>query len=53
MRIYSRGCSRNPREVLLRVRKVVEALRDGRVKHSYYLKFYRRLQFEWHTCGAS
>jgi len=34
----------NPREALLRVREVVGALGDGRVRHSYYLAFHRRLQ---------
>jgi len=44
MRVYSEGCSTSPREALLRVREVVEVLGDGRVKHSYYPEFHRRLQ---------
>jgi len=44
MRISSGGYSTNPREALLRVREVVESFGDGRVKHSYYLEFHRRLQ---------
>jgi len=44
MRTSSEGYSTNPREDLLMVREIVEALGDGRVKHSYYLEFRRRLQ---------
>jgi len=42
--MYSGGCSASPREALLRVREVVETLRDERVRQNYYLEFHRRLQ---------
>jgi len=43
--MYSEGYSMSPREeALLRVREVIETSGDGRVRHSYYLEFHRRLQ---------